>query len=152
MRSPWRFPLLLFALGCGGRAPSPSHAIARLTGEIEVRAAERQRFEAMVRQDVAALDTLLDEDLTYVHTDGEMQSKSELIELIRSRRLVYESIEPSEVHVRVYDGVAIATGLSQMRVRSATGVSSFLIRFTEAYVHREGRWLLAAWEATRVST
>lgn len=105
-----------------------------------------------MKQDVAALDTLLDEDLSYVHTDGEMQSKAQFIDLIRSRRLVYESIAPSEVHVRVYEGVAIATGLSQMRVRSATGVSSFGIRFTEAYVRREGRWLLTAWQATRVST
>jgi len=105
----------------------------------------------MMRQDVAALDTLLDEDVTYVHTGGDMQSKSEFIDLIRSRRLVYESIAPSEMHVRVYEGGAIVTGLSQMRVRSATGVSSFQIRFTEAYVRREGRWLLTAWEATKVS-
>ena len=144
-----RFALIVFVVAC---AHPPSHAIRRIAAEHEVRTAERQRFEAMMKQDVAALDTLLDEDLTYVHTDGEMQSKAELIDLIRSRRLVYESIEPSEVHVRVYEGVAIATGLSRMRVRSATGVSSFGIRFTEAYVRREGRWLLTAWQATRVST
>jgi hypothetical protein len=116
-----------------------------------VRAAEQQRFEAMMKQDVAALDTLLDEGLTYVHTGGDMQSKSEFIDLIRSRRLVYESIAPSELHVRVNGGGAIVTGLSQMRVRSATGASSFQIRFTEAYVRLERRWLLTAWEATKVS-
>ena len=129
-----------------------SHAIGRIAAEHEVRTAERQRFDAMLKQDVAALDTLLDEDLTYVHTDGEMQSKPEFIDLIRSRRLVYESIEPSDMHVRVYEGIAIVTGRSQMRVRSAGGVSSFGIRFTEAYVRREGRWLLTGWQATRVST
>jgi hypothetical protein len=132
-------------------AQPPSQAIARLTGEVEIRAAERQRFQAMMMQDVGALDTLLDEELTYVHTGGELDSKSEFLDLIRSRRLVYESISPSDVQVRVRDGVAIATGLSQMRVRSATGVSSFGIRFTEVYVRRGGRWLLTAWEATRLT-
>jgi hypothetical protein len=117
-----------------------------------VRAAEQQRFDAMMKQDVAALDTLLDEDLTYVHTGGELQSKSEFIDLIRSKGLVYESIAPSEIHVSMHEGMAIVTGLSQMRVRSATGSSSFQIRFTEAYIRREGRWLLTAWEATKVST
>ena len=63
-----------------------------------------------------------------------------------------ESIVPSEVRVRVYDGLALAMGRSQMRVRNASGVSSFDIRFTEVYVRREGRWLLTAWEATRVSS
>ncbi len=149
MRPSSRLALIVFALGCG--AHTPSHAIGRITAEHGVRTAERQRFEAMMSQNVAALDTLLDEDLTYVHTDGEIQSKPEFIDLIRSRRLVYESIAPSEVHVQVYDGVATATGLSQMRVRSATGASSFGIRFTEVYIRREGRWLLAAWQATRVA-
>jgi ketosteroid isomerase-like protein len=143
-----RLALLVFIWAC---AHPPSHAMRRIAAEHEVRTAERQRFEAMMKQDVAALDTLLDEDLSYVHTDGEMQSKAEFIDLIRTRRLVYESIEPSDMHVRVYEGIAIVTGRSQMRVRSASGVSSFGIRFTEAHVHREGRWLLTAWQATRVS-
>jgi len=117
-----------------------------------VRAAEQQRFDAMVKRDVAALDTLLDEDLSFANADGGMLSKEDLIEAIRSKRLVFESIEPSDVHVRVYGSSAIATGLSQMRLRSATGVSSFRIRFTETYVRDGGRWVLAAWQAARVST
>lgn len=148
MRSIWHFALLLFAIGC---ARPPSRVIARITAERDVRAAERQRFEAMQRQDITALDTLLDEDLTYVHTGGELQSKSEFIDLIRSRGLVYESIAPTEVRVRVHGDIAIVTGRSQMRVRSATGVSSFGIRFTEVYVRRNQRWLLTAWEATRLA-
>lgn len=138
---------LILAVAC---ARPGSRAIARLTGESEVRLAERQRFEAMTKQDVAALDTLLDDDLTYVHTSGELQSREEFLEMIRKQTLVYESIAPSEVHVRVYDGLAVATGRSQQRVRNASGVSSFAIRFTEVYVRREQRWLLTAWQATRL--
>jgi ketosteroid isomerase-like protein len=122
-----------------------------MTAESEVRVAERERFEAMLKQDAAALDTLLDADLTYVHTGGDMQSKAQFVELIRSRKLVYESIAPSDVRVRVHDGLALATGLSRMRVRNATGAASFGIRFTEVYVRRGGRWLLTAWEATKVA-
>ena len=140
---------LIFVFGC---APHHGRAIARITAESEVRLAERQRFEAMTKQDVAALDTLLDDELDYVHTGGNLESRKQFIEAIRNKTLVYESIAPSEVRVRVYDGLALAMGRSQMRVRNATGVSSFGIRFTEVYVRREGRWLLTAWEATRVSS
>jgi len=150
MRSSLRLAFVFFALGCGARTRSP--AINRITAEHEVRAAEQQRFDAMVKRDVAALDTLLDEDLSFANADGGMLSKEDLIEAIRSKRLVFESIEPSDVHVRVYGSSAIATGLSQMRLRSATGVSSFRIRFTETYVRDGGRWVLAAWQAARVST
>ena len=139
--------VILLTAGCASTA---SRSTERLTAESEVRVAERQRFDAMLSQDAAALDTLLDADLTYVHTGGDLQTKAQFVELIRSKQLIYESIAPSEVRVRVHDGFALATGRSQMRVRNASGVSSFGIRFTEVYVRRAGRWLLTAWEATRL--
>jgi hypothetical protein len=147
MRSASRFLPLVFAFAC---TPPASRAIARLTAESEVRLAQRQRFEAMMKQDVVALDTLLDDELDYVHTGGDLQTRPQFIDMIKKQTLVYESIAPSEVKVRVYDGLALATGRSQMRVRSAAGVSSFGIRFTEVYVRRDGRWLLTAWEATKL--
>jgi hypothetical protein len=140
---------LIFVFGC---APHRSRVIARVTAESEIRLAERQRFEAMTHQDVVALDTLLDDELDYVHTGGNLESRQQFIDAIRKRTLVYESIAPSEVRVRVYDGLALAIGRSEMRVRTASGVSSFGIRFTEVYVRREGRWLLTAWETTRASS
>lgn len=102
----------------------------------------------MTAQNVDALDTLLDDELDYVHSGGDLQSRKQFIDMIRNKTIVYESIAPSEVRVRVYDGLALAMGRSAMRVRTATGVSSFEIRFTEVYVRREGHWLLTAWEST----
>jgi len=104
----------------------------------------------MMKQDVVALDTLLDDELDYIHTGGELQSRSQFIDMIKKQMLVYESIAPSDVKVRVYNGLALSTGRSLMRVKSSAGVLSFGIRFTEVYVRRDGRWLLTAWEATRV--
>ena len=147
LRRPVCLVVILFTAGCASTA---SRSTERFTAESEVRVAESQRFEAMLKQDAPALDALLDADLTYVHTGGDLQTKAQFVELIRSKKLIYESIAPSEVRVRVHDGLALATGRSQMRVRNATGVSSFGIRFTEVYVRREGRWLLTAWEATRL--
>jgi len=147
IRCPVCLVVMFFAAGCASTA---SRSTERLTAESEVRVAERQRFEAMLKQDVTALDTLLDADLTYVHTGGDLETKAQFVELIRSKQLIYESIAPSEVRVRVHDGFALATGRSQMRVRNATGVSSFGIRFTEVYVRRGRRWLLTAWEATKL--
>jgi len=147
VRTATRLLPLVFAIAC---TPPASKAIRRLTAESEVRLAQRQRFEAMMRQDVVALDTLLDDELDYIHTGGDLQSRSQFIDMIKKQTLVYESIAPSDVKVRVYNGLALSTGRSQMRVKSSAGVSSFGIRFTEVYVRRDGRWLLTAWEATRV--
>jgi hypothetical protein len=138
--------LLAFAAGC---TPPTNRTIARLNAETEVRQAQRERFEAMTKQDVAALDTLLDDEMAFVSTSADLQSKPQFIGMIRKQTLVYESIAPVDVKVRVYDGLALATGRAQMRVRNAAGVSSFGIRFTEVYLRRDGQWLLTAWETTR---
>ena len=52
--------------------------------------------------------------------------------------------------MKVYDGLAVATGRAKMRVSSAAGVSSYGVRFTEVYVRRDGRWMLTVWEAARL--
>ncbi|MFL5529953.1 MAG: nuclear transport factor 2 family protein [Gemmatimonadaceae bacterium] len=141
--------LVLLSLVAGCARPS-TRAIARLTAESEVRMAERQRFEAMMKRDVAALDTLLDDELIYIHPGVPVQSRSEFIDGIKKQKLVYDSIAPSEVRVRIHVGIALVTGKSHMRVRSRNGVSSYGVRFTEIYIRRAGQWLLAAWGASRV--
>ena len=138
--------LIAFATSC---TPPAGRTNERLNAESEVRQAQRERFEAMTKGDVAALDTLLDDEMAYVSPRADLQSKPQFIATIRKQTLVYESIAPVEVKVRVYDGLALATGRAQMRVRNAAGVSSFGIRFTEVYLRRDGQWLLTAWETTR---
>jgi len=110
-----------------------------------VESAQRERIEAMMRQDVKALDMMLDDDFTYAHP-GDLQTRPQFLNTIKKEQLVYESIAPSAVRVRVYDGLALVTGREDMRVRNSAGLSAFSVRFTEVYVRRDGRWLLTAWQ------
>ena len=135
---------------CACARPS-SRAIARVTAESEVRLAEHERFAAMMTQDIASLDTLLDDGLTY-HSGGVVQTREQFMSSIRKQQLVYESITPSSVRVRVYDGFALATGRSQMRVRNSAGLNSYAVRFTEVYIRRDGHWLLTAWQTKRLAS
>ena len=124
----------------------------RLVAESEVRVAEHQRFEAMMKGDVVALDTLLDDELTYVPGKGSIQSRKEFMDAIKKRSTVYDSIAARDVRVRVYHGLALAPGRADQSVRNAKGTSKVTVRFTEIYVRREGRWLLSAWEAKKVAS
>src|SRR6266480_6597636 len=124
--------------------------MARITAESDVRMVERARFEAMMHHDVASLDTLLDDGLTY-HSGGGVQTRQQFINTIKKQQLVYELIQPGPVRVRVYDGLALATGRSAMRVRNSAGLSSYSVKFTEVYIRRDGHWLLTAWQTKRVT-
>jgi len=122
----------------------------RLVAEREIRLAEKARFEAMIRADLPALDTLLGSDLSYTHTDGDRQTRSQFVAMLRSNELAYLSAQPESVVVRVYGTTVLADGRAHMRVRSGGKEIAFTIRFLEAYVHRRGRWELVAWQSTRI--
>ena len=70
------------------RNQNTSKTMQRLVAESEVRVAEHQRFQAMTKRDLVALDTLLDDDLTYVPGKGSIQSRKEFIDAIKKRSTV----------------------------------------------------------------
>jgi len=111
---------------------------------------ERRRFAAMVAQDVAALEPLLAEELRYVHSNGQLESRAQFLETVRSGRIRYESIDVREIDVRLYDEIGLASGLITVGGRSGGQLLQLELRYTDAYVRRDGRWQLVAWQTTRL--
>lgn len=109
-----------------------------------------ERFRAMEQGDLGALEPLLSDDLSYTHTGGRTESKTEFLQILRSGSLRYLSIQPDSVVLRSYGKTAVVNGRSRMRVRNSAGEQAFSIRFLEVYVREAGRWQLAAWQATRL--
>jgi uncharacterized protein DUF4440 len=108
------------------------------------------RFTAMVRMDFPALDTLLAPELTYVHTDGALESKAEFLTTLRAGRLRYQSIAPDDLQARLYGDMGVVTGKSRMEVKAGQELLRFGIRFTALYRRRGTGWVLVAWQATRL--
>jgi uncharacterized protein (DUF885 family)/ketosteroid isomerase-like protein len=111
---------------------------------------ERRRFAAMVAQDTKALEPMLAEELRYVHSTGQVESKAQFLETIRSGRLRYLSIEVRELDVRRHGDTAIITGLISAQGATGGAPVDLELRYTDAYVNRAGRWQLLAWQSTRL--
>ena len=139
-------PRLALALACAAM----SREVA--AQETEVRQAQAARFAAMMRADVQAVAEHLGDELTYTHSGGDTETKAQFLETLRSGRIKYEQIEPADIVVRVYGRTAVVTGRSTMHVRSGGQAQAFQIRFIEVDVLRDGRWLMIAWQTTRLPT
>ena len=137
-------PILLILM-----ASSPEPGISQ-DGPATVLQAQTQRFSAMVSGDLSELEQLLSPDLIYTHTAGSTETKAEFLSSLRLGSLSYESITPDDAEVRVFGEAAVSTGRSAMRVISNGQELAFTIRFLEVYVRRDGRWLLEAWQSTRL--
>jgi hypothetical protein len=109
---------------------------------------EEQRIAAMVSKDVATLDTLLADDLSYTHSGGTSDTKASFIALIRDRGR-YQGIDYSNPEVvRLAASTAVAVrGRAQIRLE---GVAPYTVLFLDVWAMRDGRWKMVAWQATRI--
>ncbi len=118
--------------------------------EHEIRQRETHRFEAIVRGDVAALEDILSDDLSYTHTSGVFETKTDFIGKLKSGELRYESFTPEDMRVRVYGTTAVVTGVAGAKVQVKGEHLSFRLRFTDVYVKQGVHWRMVAWQATRL--
>jgi ketosteroid isomerase-like protein len=112
---------------------------------------DRARFEAQTKGDVAALDKLLASDLTYVHSSGVLDSKESFLGAIKSGKTQYKSIVPEEVSARSFGDVAVVNGKATIDVAAGGKDIHVVLRYTDVWVKRDGRWQMVSWHSTRLN-
>jgi hypothetical protein len=73
----------------------------------DVLALEEQRYGAMLRADVATLEHLLDDALTYTHSNGVVDTKASYLAGVRDKLWEYNSIAPENERVVVRGSCAL---------------------------------------------
>jgi type II secretory pathway pseudopilin PulG len=145
--------LALFILAIAMAVPSFVLAQGGASGKAEqqVLQAEKDRFAAMQKADDAALNKLLADELTYTHSNANMQTKPQFVADIKSGAIKYVSIVPSESDwkVRIFGNVAIVSGVAAVNVIDHGNNLKFKIRYTNDHINRAGSWQMVNWQSTR---
>jgi len=124
-----------------------------LTGvETDVLRADDHRFEAMRKEDWAALDHALANDLVYVHSTARVESKAEHIANLRAGKPHYRGIAPRDRRVRVNGGVGIVNGVSDMHVERDGKENRFTVRYLAVYAKTGADWRMIAWQSTKLDS
>ena len=113
---------------------------------------EGARMQAMLAGDLPALDGFLSDDLTYVHSGGQLETKREFIEGLRAGHLRYRRLDREEVRARVYGQTAVVTGRAHVEVDADGEPHAFEIRFLDIWVSKDRRWQMVAWQSTRLTS
>src|SRR3954454_9171399 len=95
------------------RGPKPAREDAPMSqndAEKAVLAAEDRRYQAMIDADLAVLDELCADELSYAHSSGARDTKSEYLEKVRSGYYVYRRIDHPVERVEVVGDTAIVVG------------------------------------------
>jgi len=113
---------------------------------------ERQWNEALRTKNAAWFEENLAADVTDINSgNGALSTKSDDIAAIKTDTTAYETLELSDLKVRVEGNAAVVTGVNHLKGRDDQG-GAFDVRlsFTDTYIKRNGRWLVWASQHTRV--
>ena len=116
---------------------------------VALKAAEMARFVAQVNADAKALGLTLDDQLEYVHSNGDLDTKASFIESLVSGKRDYISTTPNILSVRILGDVGIIRGAAKVTVASDGKSQDLSIGYTDVWVWKANRWQMTAWRSTR---
>ena len=117
--------------------------------ETEIMNLVKKKFRWMVEKKIDSLSALADERLSYIHSNGWVQTKKDFIEDF-SGKLIYHDINVVELHSRVYRRSAVVTGKGHFTVSLNGNRLEVDLLFTEVYIRSAGKWKLVSRHANRL--
>jgi ketosteroid isomerase-like protein len=116
-----------------------------------VKAAEKTWASATVAGDEATLKQVLADDLTYTHSNGEIDTKAVYIGNLKSGARKYHKLNHEGMDVRLYGNTAVLSATAQVETSQKGGSPSPAhLRFLHVWVLQGGRWQLVAHQSLRL--
>ena len=126
-------------------------SLAQTPAEQEVLQFERDACKAFLDADVAALERVLTPEFTLTLSNGEVSTRADEINDLRSGKVHYDVFENYDMLARLY-GNDTAVVLGKTRVKGTADGKAFdrVVQFTDTLIKRDGRWQLAAGHVSRI--
>lgn len=107
--------------------------------------------QAEQNRDVNALSNLLADNLVYVDYDGSLSSKQQFLSSVKSGDITGEQINNEGVTVRLYNNVAVSTGIYRDKGVERGKPFSRRGRFTNVWINQDGNWQCIASQSTAIA-
>lgn len=138
--------LLAATLAASGSAAARDKA----ADERDLRAVEAQVCQAFESGDAGTLRKLLDDTFTLTNSRGEVTDLEANLAEVASREPHYDVFRNHDQKLRLYGDAAIITGITTIKGTSHKEPFAADFQFTDTYVRRDGKWLLAASHASKM--
>lgn len=112
----------------------------------KILALEHAWNQAEAFNDLKALDSIFDNRLVYIDSDGTLMSKAEFLAHVKSSHL--QQVITQSMSVQVFGDLAIVTGTYLVKEFKGGKNIQHRGRFVDAWVRRDQTWVCVAAEAT----
>ena len=109
---------------------------------------ERQTKEAILHRDAEFSMRILSDDYVAITPLGQVTTKQDAISARRSGQLRYESMNVTEMVVRLYGDTAVVTARADVKGHQLGEDFSGPYRYTRVWVRHNGHWQTVSYQAT----
>lgn len=114
----------------------------------EVLDMERQAREAILHRDAEFSQRALADDYVAISPLGQVTTKQDSVSARKSGQLRYDTVDVSDMVVRVYGDTAVVTARADVKGRQMGEDFSGPYRYTRVWVRRGGHWQAVSYQAT----
>ena len=118
--------------------------------EADVAKLSQDWADAMAKGDTDAMEKILADTYTFVDPSGDVWSKEKEIGSYKEGDLKFESINNSEVKVRIYVGGAVVTGKTAIKGKYKKTDISGDYRYVEVYESGKSGWKVVYAQVTKI--
>ena len=111
---------------------------------------ERRLADTYKAGDCDAWGAMLAPEWSVIHLTGTVITKAEALRVCKEDRPAFQELRADDLSVRLYGDSAVVTGRTTATTAGANAVT-IVLRFTDVFIRRAGRWQVVASHATRLA-
>jgi hypothetical protein len=119
------------------------------TDEAKLTATIKEFHQALVKKNTVSINQQTDKALSYGHSNGWVETKTDMIKNIETNYISYNSIKEDSMNMVINGNMANARFVSDINVTLNGNNMMIHLKVLEVWVRKGKRWLLFARQAVR---
>lgn len=116
----------------------------------EVLSLHKKKFEWLINKNYDSLTAVLDDELMYIHSNGWIETRSQVLDDLKTGVITYTKSEVIESKVRMFGNSAVITGKGAFAGTARGNAFELNLLYTEVYSRVSGKWKLVSRHACRI--
>ena len=135
------FTLILLVVGCA--------AFAQPADEIKLIQTLKEFHQALVNKNTVSINQQTDKALSYGHSNGWVQTKTEIINDFKSGFISYQSFREDSITVAINGTMANVRFVADITATMKEATNAYHLKVLEVWVKKGNRWVLFARQAVK---
>ena len=125
------------------------NCMAQQTDEGKLTATVKQFHEALVKKNTVSINQQTDKALSYGHSNGWVQTKTDIIKDFESGYISYQAFKEDSITVTINENMANVRFVADITATMKGATNNFHLKVLEVWVKKGKRWMLFARQAVK---